>query len=569
MRDTLTVLRKIYLFYPVQNTTVILLRMFGFAGLGVLTGVFIKRYFDEASGQAFTLNGLLFLTAMLVAVPLVQAITYYIDLGLSYGRTEIVRAIFRRNILREIFKRPGALPLPVEQGQMMNIMRSDVTVHEGLYWDLTYLSAFAVFSTGGLIMLGSVDWLVTVILFAPLPAIIMIVKWLEKQITAYYQAERMTTDRVLGVISDIFNYSQALKINKAERPFLKRLAVLGEERARAGRRNAVFTTALASIYDNIVNIGIALLLLLLSDKLRNGSFSIGSFTLFVFFLGYISNFTRLFGKVLTSFKSSALSLNRIEGVIGERYLEKLTQSDSLFLTSDPPNPPDEPDESCGPLLENMDIDGLSYTFPNSKQGIRNISFSIRQGSFTVITGKMGSGKTTLLRVMLGLLPKASGEIKWNGKLVPNAADFFVPPNVAYTPQVPYLFSDTIKANILLGYPDESRITAALHQSVLEEDMNRLEMGTDTLLGTKGVNLSGGQLQRTAAARMFVRDAQLLVMDDISSALDVDTEMRLWERLNELRSSKGVTLLVVTQKEYALKYADLVIVLENGEMKRVN
>jgi len=304
---------------------------------------------------------------------------------------------------------------------------------------------------------------------------------------------------------------------------------------------------------------------LLSDKLRNGSFSIGSFTLFVFFLGYISNFTRLFGKVLTSFKSSALSLNRIEGVIGERYLEKLTQSDSLFLTSDPPNPPDE---SCGPLLENLDIDGLSYTFPNSKQGIRNISFSIRQGSFTVITGKMGSGKTTLLRVMLGLLPKASGEIKWNGKLVPNEADFFVPPNVAYTPQVPYLFSDTIKANILLGYPDESQITAALHQSVLEEDMNRFEMGADTLLGTKGVNLSGGQLQRTAAARMLVRGAQLLVMDDISSALDVDTEKRLWERLNELRS-KGVTLLVVTQKEYALKYADQVIVLENGEMKSVS
>jgi len=130
----------------------------------------------------------------------------------------------------------------------------------------------------------------------------------------------------------------------------------------------------------------------------------------------------------------------------------------------------------------------------------------------VITGRVGSGKTTLLRALLGLLPRDAGEVLWNGEVVEDPAAFFVPPRSAYTPQVPRLFSESVKENLLLGLAEsETDLDGAVRDAVLEEDVAALERGLETRVGARGVKLSGGQRQRVAAARMFLRQADLLVV----------------------------------------------------------
>ena len=164
--------------------------------------------------------------------------------------------------------------------------------------------------------------------------------------------------------------------------------------------------------------------------------------------------------------------------------------------------------------------------------------------------------------MLGLLPRDAGEIRWNGTPVDDPATFLVPPRAAFTPQVPRLFSETLRANLLLGRPaDDGAVGAAVRAAVLEDDVAALDAGLDTIVGRRGVKLSGGQIQRAAAARMFLRDAELLVLDDLSSALDVATEAELWRRLLARRGE--VTCLVVSHSPIALAHADQVIVLDNG------
>ena len=118
------------------------------------------------------------------------------------------------------------------------------------------------------------------------------------------------------------------------------------------------------------------------------------------------------------------------------------------------------------------------------------------------------------------------------------ATFFVPPRCAYTPQVPRLFSETLQHNILLGLPDDAVDLPgrAARGRAGAGRGRRWRTGLDTLVGPRGVRLSGGQVQRAAAARMFVRDAELLVFDDLSSALDVETERLLWERLFARRAA---------------------------------
>jgi ATP-binding cassette subfamily B protein len=131
-----------------------------------------------------------------------------------------------------------------------------------------------------------------------------------------------------------------------------------------------------------------------------------------------------------------------------------------------------------------------------------------------------------------------------------------------------LFSESLRDNILLGLPeDKVDLPGAIYSSVLESDVAALEKGLDTLVGPRGVRLSGGQVQRSAAARMFVRDPELLVFDDLSSALDVETEQLLWKRLDERRAtSGGLTCLVVSHRRPALRRADWIVLMKEGRIE---
>jgi ATP-binding cassette subfamily B protein len=137
------------------------------------------------------------------------------------------------------------------------------------------------------------------------------------------------------------------------------------------------------------------------------------------------------------------------------------------------------------------------------------------------------------------------------------------------PQVPRLFSASLRANILLGIgADDAAVGTAVRAAVLEQDVVQLTDGLDTLVGSRGVRLSGGQVQRAAAARAFVRRAELLVVDDLSSALDVETERVLWERLLDGpgSSERAATILAVSHRRPALRRADRVIVLKDGRVE---
>ena len=225
-------------------------------------------------------------------------------------------------------------------------------------------------------------------------------------------------------------------------------------------------------------------------------------------------------------------------------------------------------------LDHLRIKGLTYRYDiegGDSPGISDIHFELQRGSFTVITGRIGSGKTTLLKVLLGLLPNLSGEILWNGEPVTDLASTFRPPRCAYTGQVPRLFSETVRENILLGLTDEQvNLKSAIEAAVLEKDIISMEKGLDTLVGPHGIRLSGGQVQRTAAARMFVREAELLVFDDLSSALDVETERQLWDGIfaRQEDPESAPTCLVVSHRRAVLQRADQVILLKNGHLEDI-
>jgi ATP-binding cassette, subfamily B, bacterial len=354
---------------------------------------------------------------------------------------------------------------------------------------------------------------------------------------------------------------QAVKVARAEENVVEYFQSLNEARRKATLNDLLYTQLLQSVSFNAANLGTGLLLLVAAESMRSGQFTVGDFALFVSYLGWLATVTSMFGNFLTQYRQAGVSIERLVALLQDAPPQELVRHTNAHLRGPMPEVPHTP-KTAADHLRSLYVEGLTYRYPDTGRGIEGIDLHLERGSLTVVTGRIGSGKTTLLRVLLGLLPGESGDVRWNGERVENPATFFVPPRAAYTPQVPRLFSETLQDNILLGLPEEhTNLVGAFELAVLSRDLEELEEGLATQVGPRGVKLSGGQVQRSAAARMFARDAELLVVDDLSSALDVETERALWEGVRR----SGATCLAVSHRRAALMRADNIIVLKDGRV----
>jgi len=473
-------------------------------------------------------------------------------------------ALLQKNMLRRILSLPAASALPASPGEAISRFRDDVdgvTITMMVFNDFV---ASTVFAAIALVVMVRISLIITLAVFLPLAVIVGVVNVVANRIETYRKASREATGDVTGFLAEIFGAVQAVQVADADEGVAAQFRRLSAVRLRSQVRDRVFDQVLQSVFWNTVSVGTGLILLLGARAMRAGTFTVGDFALFTFYLGWISEFTALFGIVLSRYKQGGVSFTRMVELLSGAPARNLVEHGPVYLHGDLPTLPDLPSNTMG-SLRTLDVSGLTYRYAGSERGIGPLSFALERGQFTVVTGRIGAGKTTLLHVLLGLIPADAGEVRWNGVPVGDPAAFFVPPHSAYTPQVPRLFSDPLRENILLGLPEgQLDVPAALHLAVLEDDVAEMAQGLDSLVGARGVRLSGGQAQRVAAARMFVRPADLLVFDDLSSALDVETETTLWRRLAERRA--GTTVLAVSHRRAALRRADRIIVLRDGAIE---
>jgi ATP-binding cassette subfamily B protein len=403
---------------------------------------------------------------------------------------------------------------------------------------------------------------ITLLVFLPLVGVLVAVYVAGNRIEHYRLASRQTTGSAVGALGEMLQSVLAIKVANAETQVIGHFRILSGERRRAALRDQLISSILDAIFAGSVSIGTGVILLVAARSMSAGTFTVGDFALFAYNLGSVTEIISFAGTLLVRYRQAGISLERMAALLPGSLPEVVVAHGPIYLTGPLPAVPFT-ERSAEHRLDVLEARGLTFHYPESGKGIEGIDLRIRRGACVAVTGRIGSGKTTLLRVLLGLLPIEAGTISWNDRHVADPADFMTPPRTAYTPQVPRLFSETLRDNILLGLPEERvDLRGALHTAVMERDVAELADGLETRVGSRGVRLSGGQAQRAAAARMLVREPELLVFDDLSSALDVDTERTLWERIFERGTP---TCLVVSHRRAVLRRADQIVVLAEGKV----
>jgi ABC-type multidrug transport system fused ATPase/permease subunit len=525
-------------------------------------GFATRAFFDRATGGS---GGAVWVAVALVGAVQASEVLTELAVGRTWsGFSYETHTLLQRNALAGILRGFGRSGLPVPPGDAISRFRDEppsITMGsmDGVA-DLVGRSLFAV--VGGAVM-WRIDPVLTLAAFAPVVVSSAVSDALGTRSARHAAAASESTSRLTTFLGELVGANLAVRVAGAGPHVVRRLAEIGDTRRRRSLRDRVLTETINSMNYHLVHVGTGAVLLLGAGRIRSGSFTVGDFALFVVFLDQLTYLPAEIGRVLTELKRTRVSIDRLHALMPGEPRDAVVAPAPLQVrgpVQPVPAPPPTPDDR----LARLDVVGLTSLHPSSGRGVTGVDLSLERGSFTVVTGRIGSGKTTLLHALLGLLPRAGGEIRWNGAPVDDPAAFLVPPRAAFTPQVPRLFSETLRANLLLGRPtDEEAVRRAVRAAVLDHDVATLDDGLDTMVGRRGVKLSGGQVQRAAAARMFLRDAELLVLDDLSSALDVATEAELWRRLLARRGE--VTCLVVSHSPVALANADQVLVLDDGRL----
>lgn len=360
-----------------------------------------------------------------------------------------------------------------------------------------------------------------------------------------------TSNRMLGKFVDILKSIKTIKINSKEN-FFKKL-YLKEFDAH------VDVTLKTQMLAQIINAfyrpsGIIIILLVFGLFINNGILLSELAAIFYSLLSIISMLNLIVGMQvnINNFLPSYTQLNKIL-IESNAYRE-------IFGTKEFLN-----------LKKNLIIQNLYFSYTKEVQILKNINLTINKGETVALVGKSGSGKTTIADLLSGILVPSKGKILVDGEDLKELKISDYRNKIGYVSQDIHFYNDTIKNNLTWVCEDSSEVTnkkivEALKLSNCYEFVSKTNLGMDTFVGENGIQLSGGQRQRLSMARIFLKNPEILILDEATSSLDSLSELEIQESIKKLKSLYNITVIIVAHRLSTVKKADKIIILNNGEIQ---
>lgn len=541
----------------------------------LFSGICLQWLFDVFGDKNSVSHNLYFLVGLLVCVYIGRGLVALLVNALERYTGFSVDAYLKKNMLESIFKAHGAKYAKQTNGEILNIFKNDIYEIQYFLLCVSEVVALIVYLCGILAVSFRSNPILLGLIIGISVLTVSLARASFRWLAVYRKKVRERDGAVTGFVGEVLNSILAVKMAGTRDIILKYFAKVGKERADVSVRESVLQGLVYSLNNFCFQMGQGLILLVSFQMIRNGSFSVGNFVMFTFLIEGITTTIQGISEVVSKIPAIKVSMNRLENLIedyeGVQEINNLQGTDVIHkhnpVTDIYRKKKPTRDKGCSVCfetsLQTLEVRNLGCKADNGQKILDNINLMIEKGTITVVAGKTASGKTMLVRSILGLYPMSDGRILWNRQLIPEPKEYFMPPIAAYTPQKPNFFSDSIQNNILMDGQSDKEFEQILYQGVLEEDVKTFENGVDTRLGSRGTKVSGGQRKRIALARMYASDVQLYVLDDVASALDVETELKLWKRVQE---QKNKTFLIVSNSKHALEIADQVVFLEDGKVQ---
>jgi ATP-binding cassette, subfamily B, multidrug efflux pump len=400
--------------------------------------------------------------------------------------------------------------------------------------------------------MASIDPTLTFLTISPMLLMLILTKMVMPHL---YKSMRENTEalgRLTAKVSESFAQVHIIQMMNAERIIAKRLEPDNLAIFKSNARTIWLRTLTWPVMTILIGLSQFATLTWGGQQVMAGNLTVGDIMAFNIYISMLTfPFTSL-GIILNVYQRAKPAAERIEEL-------KSVPPENILPASNS-NPVSHRDKNR--LLE---VKHLSFNWPDGRKALENISFTINPGERIGLFGKIGSGKSTLFNVLTKLYPAPKGSIYLRGQDVYSLTPDYIRSIIGYAQQNPLLLSESIRSNICLGYEDsalpESRLRDAARRADILSDIENFPDSWDTLIGERGIKLSGGQKQRLALARLLLRNNELIILDDVLSAVDHETESRL---IGALLESKAA-LMIASHRVNILKGCHKVIVLDSGKI----
>ena len=513
----------------------------------IVPGWLIGQIFNEFERHGATQRAV----ALLVALGIAE---FAIILGIAkahrtYMRgVESAKALLRANVLDAQLASGGATAgrREVPVGDVLVRLRDDPFDTLFLLDNWVDLVGSLIYSSAAAFFLFRIDPWAAVAGIGPLLLLGVANRAISNRARRYRATARVAASDVSSFLNATFEASLTVKVSGARRNVLDRLTQLNAKRGRAAVADGVWNETIWTLNGTLADVFVGIAVVVAA----RGPLSSGEVSLFFAYLVGMTWLPMRLGGLVSGRRRFEVSAERLDALVAPSGDTDHLIAHRPMTVLGGPTPPNPALRDRTPL-QRLEVRGLTV----AERGLVDIDLTIERGELVVVSGPVGTGKSSLLRAVIGLIATDRGEVRWNGDAITDRAAFFVPPNCAYVAQVPRMFAESLLDNLRLGHElDDEAIRAGIATAAFDDDVAMLPEGLATMVGARGVRLSGGQLQRAAGARAMAHRPELLVLDDLTSALDVDTEVEMWQRL----AASGYTVLAASNRPVALARADRVL-----------
>lgn len=510
----------------------------------VLGPIFQGKLLDTAVNAA-NINYILKATLEFVGVTLAFQIARFFKRYYVRDMANRMSGDMRIGIMESILNTDLNILEKGKTGDMMSTTIGDVDiVVEAVRKSITELWDTGVLMAAYWIALMYYDVKITLIASIPIPLVILLTQLMKKPVHSKSKEARGATSKSTIQIRKMISEVNILRLYGREEAETERLKEKLSEQANKNVKVTILKNGLAPIYSALASIGIVVVIYLGGSKVISGSWTIGTFTAYIAMFTALAVRTTTAAKVFNIQQGAKASWDRVLGLINNESQASFNKVDSF-------------------KAKEISVENLSFKYPTSDEyAIKDISFNISSGKMVGITGSVGSGKSALALALTGLYDY-EGEIfldnvdlndmKYEQKIAA----------ITYMGHDSFLFSNSLKSNITWNDDNAERLDKALDIASLKKDIKSFEKGIDTEVGEKGTKVSGGQKQRIALARALYKDANIVILDDPFSAVDINTEAKVIENLRENVGNR--IIFIFSHRLDTFKYMDMILVLDKGKI----